>query len=479
MRLRAWAALLLAVAACKGDVDPVDYRNFPLAYGARLDKVTWLQGVERTLHLGEGQFGSGSRPPPIIAGRESVLRVHVSADEEFEGDEVAAVVEYGYPPFRSTLSEMVSLGTEWTQSDLSTTAVFHIPAHAVVENMDLTVSLHDPYLGYREPIEIDPPLWRSADEPQPLPIAVTDTIHLVIIPVKYFGDGSQRVPDTSPAALDLIADAVYGMYPVSSVDLQVADPLTWTNPISAFGGWEGLLGAISGMRGSADVPENTYYYGLFNPAESFDAFCGGGCILGLSNLAYGATDSWARSSIGLGYVDVAAETLVHEVGHAHGRLHSPCGGAQGTDPLFPYPNARLGSWGFDLVHDAMVDPNGSADIMSYCTPMWVSDYTFDALLDRVVLLSDHGEIGTLARTEPRIEWQLASFDATGIGTVHGIVPARRDPGGEPVEIELVDAAGQVIEIVEGRFLPFDHLPGGMGLVPYSTRRAAVDRMRLR
>jgi hypothetical protein len=471
--------MVLFAAACRAEVDPVDYRNFPLAYGAKLDKITWLQGVERTLHLGEGQFGSGSRPPPIIVGREAVLRVHVGADEAFEGEEVAVVVEYGYGPFRSSLSEVVSVGTEWTQSDLSTTAVFHIPAHAVVEGLELTVSLHDPYLGYREPIEIDPPLWRSADEPQPVPTAVTDDITLVIVPVKYFADGSQRLPDTSPAALEKIADAVYAMYPVRSLDLRVAEPFTWTNPISSFGGWEGLLGAISTMRGAADVPENTYYYGLFNPAESFATFCGYGCILGLSNLAYGESDSWARSSIGLGYIDVAAETLVHEVGHAHGRLHSPCGGAQGTDPLFPYPNARLGSWGFDIVHDAMVDPNGSADIMSYCTPLWVSDYTFDALLDRVVLLSDRGEVGSLARTQPKLDWQLASFDASGVGTVHGIVPARAEPGGDPVEIELLDAAGLVIEVVEGRFMPFDHLPGGMGLVPFQTHRAVVDRMRLR
>jgi hypothetical protein len=471
--------MVLAVAACRAEVDPVDYSHFPLAYGAHLDKVTWLQGVERTLHLGENQFGTGSRPPPIIVGREAVLRVHVSAEEAFEGDEVAAVVQYGYGPMRSTLSEMVNLGEEWTQSDLGTTAVFHVPAYAVVEDMDLTVSLHDPYLGYREPIEAEPPLWRSTEEPAPVPSAVTDSITLVIIPVKYVADGSGRLPDTSPAAIDLIADALYAMYPASRVEVEIAEPLTWANPISAFGGWEALLGAISNLRGAADVPENTYYYGLFNPKATFEEHCGGGCTLGLSNLAFGLTDSFARSSIGIGYVEQAAETLVHEVGHAHGRLHSPCGGAAGTDPLFPYPNARLGSWGFDLVHDAMVDPNAAADIMSYCTPMWVSDYTFNALLERIRLLSDEGEVGTLARTVPKIEWQLASFDASGIGTIHGVVRARPEPGGDPVEIELLDAAGGVIEVVEGRLVPFDHLEGGTGLVPFSRWRAPVDRMRLR
>ena len=38
----------------------------------------------------------------------------------------------------------------------------------------------------------------------------------------------------------------------------------------------------------------------------------------------------------------SVNTAAHEVGHAHGREHAPCGGAQSTDPSFPYSNGGIG-----------------------------------------------------------------------------------------------------------------------------------------
>jgi len=55
----------------------------------------------------KSEGASGTRPPPIILGRDAILRVHVSADEEFQGDQVAVVVHYGFPPYEATFSKLV------------------------------------------------------------------------------------------------------------------------------------------------------------------------------------------------------------------------------------------------------------------------------------------------------------------------------------------------------------------------------------
>ena len=34
----------------------------------------------------------------------------------------------------------------------------------------------------------------------------------------------------------------------------------------------------------------------------------------------------------------------------------------------------------------LVDPGGVADLMGYCSPWWFSDYTFEALWDRIHML---------------------------------------------------------------------------------------------
>ncbi len=78
-------------------------------------------------------------------------------------------------------------------------------------------------------------------------------------------------------------------------------------------------------------------------------FCGGGCVAGLGMIG-GSQDAYSRAAIGLGYSgEIATETAVHEIGHTHGRQHSPCGGAQGTDPAYPYQDGSIGVWGYDLL----------------------------------------------------------------------------------------------------------------------------------
>jgi hypothetical protein len=482
LRHTALVPCLFAFAVgCQRETDAMDFSSFPLAYGTQIDKVAWLQGVERTLFLHPGEFGGGSRPPPLIHNRDALLRIHVSRGEEFVGDRVAVLVSYDYGDLHTRYSQMVDVSEPWEQSDLTSTATFEIPADRVVEDLQIDVTVHDPYLGYRAPIEEDPPVWSSTQGDFTLETSSTDSVTLVIFPVKYAADGSQRLPDTSSAAIAAIRDRMYGMYPVSRVDVQVADPITWINPVSAFGGWESLLGQITTLRTQADVPLNTYYYGLFDPAADFGTFCQQGCTLGLSNLSMSADAGWARASIGLGYVDYAASTLVHEVGHAHGRLHAPCGGASGTDVQFPYTNARLGAWGYDLETGDMIDPIATADMMSYCEPHWVSDYTFGALLDRVTAIAEEEQSsgGPLGRTLADVSWQLVQFDAQGDTTVLDVVQQRPEPGGVPVEVELLGSGGEVVEVVDGWMAPFDHAPGGMALVPPIEQRAAITGVHLR
>ena len=48
----------------------------------------------------------------------------------------------------------------------------------------------------------------------------------------------------------------------------------------------------------------------------------------------------------------------------------------GPDPDYPYPDGSIGVWGYDLLDGRLVDPS-TADLMSYCDPAWISDYSFN------------------------------------------------------------------------------------------------------
>ena len=218
------------------------------------------------------------------------------------------------------------------------------------------------------------------------------------------------------------------------------------------------MDALTYERGNyADLEtENTYYYGLFNPADSVNQYCYGGCVLGLSNLPFGINDPSLRSSIGLGFPEVAAYTLAHEVGHAHGRLHTPgaCG-AVGTDPDYPYSQGSIGTWGYDILTGLLYDPDFYTNVMGYCEEQWISDYTFGGIYDRVEALAQ------LDRSAPR-EISRLRVDMHGETHVRGTTTVYGPTVGHPpISVDLYDETGAWQRQVIGWWSPNSHLPGGL------------------
>ena len=61
--------------------------------------------------------------------------------------------------------------------------------------------------------------------------------------------------------------------------------------------------------------------------------------------------------------------------------HAPCGEAGGPDPSYPYPDGSIGAWGYDFRDGgSLVHPRTGRDLMSYCNPRWISDYSFSNAL---------------------------------------------------------------------------------------------------
>ena len=83
------------------------------------------------------------------------------------------------------------------------------------------------------------------------------------------------------------------------------------------------------------------------------------------------------------FARVRAITIAHELGHNMNLRHAPCGGAGGPDPAFPTRDGTIGAWGFNSADGSLVDPEAS-DLMSYCGPKWISDFSFSKAFDHRV-----------------------------------------------------------------------------------------------
>lgn len=114
-------------------------------------------------------------------------------------------------------------------------------------------------------------------------------------------------------------------------------------------------------------------------------------------------------SIGAGPSN-STDYAAHEIGHFLGRNHPVEGatlcGHSATDPNYPYffsfiapplSDPETGLAGFDggdpnlLIPMSLLSPRDTYDIMGYCKPSWISDYTYEAL--RTALLALHSSVG--------------------------------------------------------------------------------------
>lgn len=83
--------------------------------------------------------------------------------------------------------------------------------------------------------------------------------------------------------------------------------------------------------------------------------------------------------------------VAHELGHNAGRDHVNCpmGVPEDPDSGYPYPIDMItmitlrdpaAEYGFDPITRRAIDPRTTADLMSYCQPSWISDYTWEGVM---------------------------------------------------------------------------------------------------
>lgn len=442
-----------------------------LVSGLALAKISLNQAVEVPLMSG-GQVAPSTAP--IVAGRAGLVRVSVQPEPGWQPREVVARLELSTAAGPLPTQELrQAVNGPSFDADLGSTFNFDLAPETLVPDLAYNVSLHEVAGSHGAPSAgaVFPAGAKAA-----LPAQSTGgPLHLVLVPIQYDADGSSRVPELSEAQVALYRDTLKKLYPVGSVEIRIHDPIPYDKPISAGGdGWsevlQWLLVQRSQDRNMELATANEYYYGLFLPKPSFVQYCSSGpvCVLGLSAALPDASEEFVRGSVGLGFLgQQAADTMAHETGHAHGRLHAPCapyGYIQNTDPAFPYPEGRIGVWGFDLGGKTLFDPQGAArDFMGYCDPTWVSDYTWSALFERISFVNTSAGSGAGGGGAGEPMW-MVSLDAEGRATLGQRIVLREPPRGQVRMVDVLGTDGSTRRRDPARFYPYSHLPGGFLLV---------------
>lgn len=371
----------LLASACVAEPDD-DGDAWSSAPGVTVERIALYQGVERDLML-DGELVEGSTVP-LVEGRPGVVRVFYSTDGEYDGEQVTGRLTVGDEVFES---EPTFLEESSDPDDLDSTinvsfGVDDLPGGELSWSVDLVQEGDFASEGAaRYPRE-----GASETEVE----AAANVLRVVIVPFSYEADGSGRVPNLDDEQVEKIRRYFHKLYPVTDVELGVRDVVPFASALGPDGsGWFNAGLATVAARNEDGADEDVYYYGMFNPTETLQQFCFGGCLLGVTLLNDEPADignPQFRIAIGVGFESRAADVAAHELGHSHGRGHAPCGPGgslpDGIDPSYPYDDGVIGVHGHDFYEDELLDPSDSTDIMGYCDDQWVSDYQYRALHER-------------------------------------------------------------------------------------------------
>ena len=302
---------------------------------------------------------SSEYPVPLVADRSALMRVFVMSGQE---------TTESIPPVRARFfvggaevhaadipAGSSAIPTEMQVGELGLSANVEIPAEVIQPGLEMVVVVDpdetvDPALGVAKRI---PAQGRLAVEVREVP-----PLQLTLVPFISDADDNLAAVQfvTGATAEDEIFFETKTLLPVSTFEIRKHSSVRVdSNDIF------NMLGEVERIR---LMEQGTgHWMGLnANPA-------------GAGGVAYfGANPVRGRGKVSVSRLDVG--TIAHELGHNLNLRHTDCGNPAGIDPTFPYPSAQVGVWGYDPRDGgSMVSPN-RVDLMSYCDPVWVSDYYF-------------------------------------------------------------------------------------------------------
>lgn len=436
------------------DVGPPPDLAPPAPRWARDVQITLVeiaQGAFAKLGDGEEVVDLDDRTAVVIEGRDIILRAHVQAAADFEPRPLRAVLTVSAPGAAAPgepgatapggdagapgaggdagpaatmrLEDQRQIAGSSRAEDLTSTFNFRIPAALVKTKSAVSLEIFEAAADGPAPPEPDPlPRFPQSGTAADLGVkAGFMVLDVVLIPAR----GPSGPLDDAPARRKRLENHLFDVYPVQKLNVRWHETVTVGGNLST----GDAFAILRDLRERENARPYEYYHLLVANEDTRDN------LLGIANSA-GAGSNQGPRRIAMSFVrqhrvDSVLDTTSHEIGHNHGRAHAPNCNAQGTDDDYPYPNGALGVTGYSLSDDELFATTRRFDLMGYCSPTWISDYTWNGFEARVRAVSafPRGDTSTPLSSFSLQGFLSAGQAEPGWGLVRGDLVAEGAEGG--------------------------------------------------
>jgi hypothetical protein len=303
---------------------------------------------------------------PILSMRTAFLRVFVTADRTNTEAPTVRVRFYSGATVVATQTIPPPTGSvPLTVDEAQLTRSWNLVVAGTLLQAGVSMLVDvDPDGAVSEPNEGDN-AYPSSGQPLVLDVRTPPPYSPLFVPVRQTANGlTGNVNETN-----LQSYLVFGrkVLPITTFNPAVRAVYTTSAPVlqanDANGSWETILTELNALR----VAEGSTrpYYGVVRVTYTNG-------VAGLGYIGHPVSMGWDGSD----FDEVAA----HEWGHTFNRLHAPGCGAADPEPGYPYAGGRIGVYGVDPTASTLYSPQAYFDLMSYCFPVWISDFNYRAIL---------------------------------------------------------------------------------------------------
>jgi hypothetical protein len=430
-----------------------------LAQGITISEIAVFQaGKIPVMQNGTAVAPRTAQGAEIIQGKDSLFRVYVTVDGDFQPRELSARLQLNGRSL--SYHERTTIAGSSRELDADDSFNLAVPGTAITSSLDYRLEIVECGAGSGTAHN---PVF-PASGVAPLATRRTGVVRITMLPVTSGG----VTPTLDQTFANEIKAAAESMYPTAGIEITLDDTPTGdcniTSATAADGDAWGECGDILRSRRENDQPPaDVYYVGVLKPEPTYEEYCPEECYNGYS-LIGGVDEPSFRAAVLTAYLPHVAEvTFPHELGHSHGLYHAAGCGAGTPDPSYPYiadGTSHIGWVGWDERRPAIefLDPERFPEFMSYCSETWISDYTYKRIADRIA-----GIAGARVVPGPVGTWRVLLETAKAL---HWGVPITtpRPAEGEATRAAVLDADGDVISQVTVYRVP-SSLGGAVYMVP--------------
>ena len=406
------------------------------ALGITLNEVDVYQTVKVPVMASGAEVTTDKRTTDVVTGRQTMFRLSVTVDSGFVARQLSARINVNNGTTATQYFVKQSVSKSSVETDSTTTFQVYVPAEQITVDTQYSAELVECGTGTGQAGSARFPATGDIE----LGTRHTGGLKVTVIPLQ----ANNKLPDTSDAALAVYGQTLMAMYPIDSITFTVGSTVTIDYPID----WEAALDTMRAKRKTDSPAADVYYFGMLKPQDTFNQFCGQGCTAGIGYVTDAATASY-RAAMGVAYADrISGITMAHEIGHNHGRNHAPCvppgSSISGVDPNYPFTDGRTGIIGYDFRSKSLLSDKGT-DLMGYCDNVWLSEYTYDGIMERVATVN--GAKSEIIDSAALQTWRVLLVGGSK-GARWGIpISTPSLPEGTPVSARVYDSAGNFLQQV--------------------------------